>query len=138
MDPDVLYLFVIAIGSAVVLAIALKVVLSLLGVPRVFSRWGFCVPVGYAIALASWSGLARTSLTGTGEGNLSGWVLIVLSELPTQAMAGLLGVERWRWYWFLVLVGLLALTFLGLTIDLVWGITNGRKRPMTNERTRTT
>ena len=65
MDPDVLYLFVIAIGSAVILAIALKAVSSLLSVPRVFSRWGFCVPVGYAIAVASWSGLARTSLTNT-------------------------------------------------------------------------
>jgi hypothetical protein len=136
VDPDVLYLLVIAIGSLVTVAVALKLASSLLRAPRVFGRWGFCIPAGYAIAVASWSGLARTSLTGTGEGNLSSWVLLVVSDAPMQAMASLLGVDRWLSFWLLVLAGLLALMFLGITIDLLGAMTYGRKSPATKRRGR--
>jgi hypothetical protein len=129
VDPSVLYLLVLAFGSAAILAIVLKLASSLLGAPRVFGRWAFCLPVGYAIAVALWSYLERTHLMGTGEGNLAGWVSMAFSA-PMRAIATLLGVEPSLSYRVQVPVGLLASILLGIGLDLFWAMMYGRKGPV--------
>jgi hypothetical protein len=134
MDPDVLYLLVISIGLPIVLAVAVMLIAKVCRAPTVLRRWGFYLPVGYAIAVASTTWLAQTSLTGTGEGNLSAWMLLVLIELPRQATVALLGVNRQLSYWPLISLVLLILMLVGIAIDLIWAMASGRTSRMPQRR----